>query len=303
MWVLQNNMASANMEFFTVSSQDGDFSFVLYKFGATLTSWRHNGDEKIFVSENAILDGTKAIRGGIPIVFPQFAQPLAIMPQHGFARTTVWSLHSFYSDSDSATIELVLTETENTKKVWPHNFCLRYLVKISRTGLYCQLSALNTGQETFSCHMLLHTYFRIPQIESVVISGLQSLKYIDKVLQNTLITPSDNESITISSETDRIYLTNNEKTEPYPITLTAANSYSMQILKRSYMEFTQGNQSYDIPGNVVVWNPWAQKSSTMSDLGATQYPHFVCIEPGLVSEWFDVPSNHNLVLIQELKPL
>jgi len=40
-------------------------------YGATVTSWKDaQGDEKLWVSEGAVLDGTKAIRGGVPVVFP-----------------------------------------------------------------------------------------------------------------------------------------------------------------------------------------------------------------------------------------
>lgn len=39
--------------------------------GATVTSWKDaSGDEKLWLSEGAILDGTAAVRGGIPLVFP-----------------------------------------------------------------------------------------------------------------------------------------------------------------------------------------------------------------------------------------
>jgi glucose-6-phosphate 1-epimerase len=39
--------------------------------GATITSWKSaNGTENLFLSDKAILDGTKAVRGGIPLVFP-----------------------------------------------------------------------------------------------------------------------------------------------------------------------------------------------------------------------------------------
>ena len=55
-------------------------------FGATVISWIFNGRERLFVSETAVWDGKKAIRGGIPLVFPQFGQPLKTMSQHGFAR-------------------------------------------------------------------------------------------------------------------------------------------------------------------------------------------------------------------------
>lgn len=40
-------------------------------FGATVISWKSaNGKENLFLSEKAALDGSKAVRGGIPVVFP-----------------------------------------------------------------------------------------------------------------------------------------------------------------------------------------------------------------------------------------
>lgn len=40
-------------------------------FGATVISWKdHAGNEKLWVSEAAKLDGSKPVRGGIPLVFP-----------------------------------------------------------------------------------------------------------------------------------------------------------------------------------------------------------------------------------------
>ena len=36
----------------------------VYKYGATVTSWKINNEEQLFTSSKAILNGTKAIRGG-----------------------------------------------------------------------------------------------------------------------------------------------------------------------------------------------------------------------------------------------
>ena len=48
----------------------GDRAEVLL-YGATVISWRgSNGKENLFVSEKAALDGSKPVRGGIPVVFP-----------------------------------------------------------------------------------------------------------------------------------------------------------------------------------------------------------------------------------------
>ena len=46
-------------------------SVIVHLFGATVTSWKlANGEEQLFLSEKAHLDGSKPIRGGIPLVFP-----------------------------------------------------------------------------------------------------------------------------------------------------------------------------------------------------------------------------------------
>lgn len=40
-------------------------------YGATVISWKDaSGSEKLWLSSAAKLDGTKAVRGGIPVVFP-----------------------------------------------------------------------------------------------------------------------------------------------------------------------------------------------------------------------------------------
>ena len=39
-------------------------------YGATIISWKSGGLENLFLSDKAILDGSKAVRGGIPLVFP-----------------------------------------------------------------------------------------------------------------------------------------------------------------------------------------------------------------------------------------
>ena len=41
-------------------------------YGATVTSWKSNGGktENMWLSDKAALDGSKPVRGGIPVVFP-----------------------------------------------------------------------------------------------------------------------------------------------------------------------------------------------------------------------------------------
>lgn len=67
--------------------QASETSATIHHFGATVTSWVVEGAENLFVSSKAALDGSKAIRGGIPVCFPQFG-PWKGGPQHGFARNS-----------------------------------------------------------------------------------------------------------------------------------------------------------------------------------------------------------------------
>ena len=63
----------------------GSSSLTVVPFGGTIISWIVDGQELIFVSKKAVLDGSKAIRGGVPICFPNFG-PWTYGAQHGFAQ-------------------------------------------------------------------------------------------------------------------------------------------------------------------------------------------------------------------------
>src|SRR5215207_1793611 len=70
--------------------------------GAHVTSWkRANGEEMLFLSANSRLAPGEAIRGGIPVVFPQFAN-LGSLPQHGFVRTAAWEVVEVSRDPTGA---------------------------------------------------------------------------------------------------------------------------------------------------------------------------------------------------------
>ena len=64
----------------TATLPSGDSVEVLL-YGATVTSWKSNGGqtENLWLSEKAALDGSKAVRGGIPVVFPVSLLVLILM--------------------------------------------------------------------------------------------------------------------------------------------------------------------------------------------------------------------------------
>jgi hypothetical protein len=53
-------------------------------YGATVTSWKSNGGktENLWLSEKAALDGSKPVRGGVPVVFPVSSLPHSRLRDH-----------------------------------------------------------------------------------------------------------------------------------------------------------------------------------------------------------------------------
>jgi glucose-6-phosphate 1-epimerase len=65
----QVNITHSNSAVSSVIPSGEAVEILLY--GATITSWKDaSGNEKLWLSEKAVTDGTKAVRGGIPLVFP-----------------------------------------------------------------------------------------------------------------------------------------------------------------------------------------------------------------------------------------
>ena len=90
--------------------------------GAQVLSWTPpGGADRLYLSPQAVFDGRTAIRGGIPLCFPQFAD-LGSLPQHGFARTATWSVVTERTGDDFALLTLGLADDEATRAVWPHPF-------------------------------------------------------------------------------------------------------------------------------------------------------------------------------------
>jgi glucose-6-phosphate 1-epimerase len=325
------------MDMVTLSSPAGDFSCCIYAHGATVTSWKHNGSEKIFCSSKAIFNGVKAIRGGIPVAFPQFGQPNKAMAQHGFARNSPWDVKCLYNSETSATVVFSMQENADTLSQWPYKFELNYFVTLSAENLVCELKICNTGSEAFSCHGLLHTYFAVDDIRIVSVRGLEGSSFLDKVTGGLASEVETRDGVTIGQEVDRIYSAS--AGGPLPdVEIYCGDRAMMRVAKASCLEDTadtapsatdpaadtpvnfsaqptaadeeaaagaavgEANSSVAVPTDVVVWNLWADKAAAMADMDDTEYLRFVCVEPGCVSSFIEVLPGKRLALKQVLSP-
>jgi glucose-6-phosphate 1-epimerase len=233
----------------------------VYLNGAHVTSWiPAGGREVLFMGKTATFAPGDPIRGGIPVVWPQFANT-GPLPQHGFARKTEWQLaENEESADDPSSVKLVLTDDHRTREQWPYHFRTELTVTIDDKTLAVKLAAFNTGDELFSFTAALHTYIAVADIRETAIRGFTGKWYLDKT-QGGNETKDEAKKLVISDETDRVYLKSPKKVEVED----RGNERRIEIRAAGFKD-------------AVVWNPWAEKVTGFIGLDPTDYMKMVCIE-------------------------
>src|ERR1043165_4999618 len=103
--------------------------------GAQVTSWTTgDGSERLFLSGDAVFAPDAAIRGGIPVIFPQFAN-LGPLPKHGFVRTKEWRLINARGDADAPSATFRLTDSPATRAIWSRSFVIELTVSLPPVAL------------------------------------------------------------------------------------------------------------------------------------------------------------------------
>ncbi|KAK6260598.1 Aldose 1-/Glucose-6-phosphate 1-epimerase - like 2 [Theobroma cacao] len=241
--------------------------------GGQVTSWRNEqGEELLFTSSKAIFKPPKAVRGGIPICFPQFGN-CGSLEQHGFARNKIWTIDENpppLSPNDShgkSFIDLLLKPSEEDLKCWPYSFEFRLRVSLAADGSLTQISRVrNVNGKPFSFSFAYHTYLLVSDISEVRIEGLETLDYLDNICQKERFT-EQGDAITFESEVDRVYLSTPN--------VVAVLDHER---KRTYVIRKEG-----LP-DVVVWNPWEKKSKSMVDFGADEYKQMLCVDGAAIEK-------------------
>jgi D-hexose-6-phosphate mutarotase len=230
--------------------------------GGHIMSFRPRDHEPVmWLSRHSHFKTGKAIRGGIPVCWPWFADhPMdTYKPAHGFVRAAVWSVsESEKLEDESTRLKLLIADSEETMKLWPHRFRLEIDITVSDT-LRIKLITTNTDNKPFMCGGALHSYFNISSISNIMIKGLEACPYIDKVDQGRRKVQDG--SISVRGETDRIYL----NTEDDCIIEDSVMQRRIRIAKG-------GSRT------TVVWNPWSDKARALKDFGDEEFHGMVCVE-------------------------
>jgi len=231
-------------------------------FGAQVLSWTPaGGEERLYLSPQAVFDGSTPIRGGTPVCFPQFAAE-GPLPKHGFARNRAWRVESSRAGKDYAVATLRLEDDPATRALWPHAFAAEMSVSIGGGRLDMELEVENTGDTAFSFTAALHTYLKVREVESLRIEGLRGLDYRDSAHGGTL-KKETGVGVMIDDEVDRIY-------HGAPPTLLVREDHR-----------AMGIHSENFP-DVVVWNPWEHKCAQLSDMPADGFRRMLCVEAAAV---------------------
>lgn len=230
----------------------------IYLHGAHVTSWKPaQGREVFFVSCASKFQDGVPIRGGIPVIFPQFGD--GALPKHGLVRTRDWQVARTTLGADGEVlITLRLEDDAQTRALWPHQFCLQLTVLLGPV-LTIEFVVKNTGLAPFPFQTALHTYFQVADISQTGLFGLQGAAFEDFLQAGPTV--ETREVITVDREIDRIYVN-----APDRVVLDDRGNQRKITIEKSGMNA------------MVVWNPWIEKARQLKDLGDDEYRRMVCVE-------------------------
>ncbi len=152
-------------------SADGAQAVVLLH-GAHIVSWTTpDGVERMFLSERAHYGNGESVRGGVPVVFPQFNQR-GPLPRHGFVRSREWTTGAAdQRERRCARRVRAGRRRRRPRALWPHPFALELTVRIAGPRMDIELDVQNTGDAPFSFMAALHTYLRVGDVGARNCSG------------------------------------------------------------------------------------------------------------------------------------
>lgn len=222
----------------------------IYLHGAHVTHWQPADFEPvIWMSDQAVFQKDKAIRGGIPLCAPWFAGGPSgnRTPAHGWFRITEWSIVSVQDDNGVVTVQLAVegpgaTATYDVRCADTLTLTLR----VEAAGKPLEL------EEAF------HTYFAVSDVRDIRVEGLAGCTYSDKTAGGRVSTQVG--PVTLQSETDRVFAHESTATVVDP-----GQGRSITVSKQGSL-------------TSVVWNPWASKAAAMADFGDDAWQTMVCVE-------------------------
>ena len=253
-------------QIFTIVASDGAKATV-HSQGGHVTSWVGSaGDERLYMSPNAVYQSGKALRGGVPVIFPQFSD-MGDGPTHGVARSRQWSRVDDGLTAGKGVFEIHICKNDPQFVGYECRLLLTVTVSDAVLRLTARVDSTTAdGTTAKDFGFAFHTYFGISDVANVTLGGFEDgMTYADNLKDRAIVSAAEAKAFTaIDGEVDRIY-TGVQK----PLTIRDKG------LGRDLVVGGAGLH------DVVLWNPWIEKNARLSDLPQPDgYRGFVCIEHG-----------------------
>jgi len=255
-------------------------------YGAQAHSFRCRDTEHLFQNPAADFSGLGAIRGGIPVVWPQFGtqtiEGLPKLPLHGLARVCTWKLvgtEASTANGASAIFHLrgFPTHDDAPKLVRTFNqhFLLELEVRLREKTLTHRLTICNNSpiRMPLKSVALFHNYFAVQDVTHARIEGLLGATKVDRLTNLTELESLNAKRLT--ARTDQIF----------------KNVAGAVVLFQGDQPHIKVSSDGTLP-DVVVWTPWSKSDPTYdakgagypADLREDAWRTFCCLEPGAVSK-------------------
>ena len=230
----------------------------VYMQGAHITSWQPSGQQQVlFLSGKSEFVAGKAIRGGVPISFPWFANRHdgKVGPSHGFARIQDWTLAFAALAGEDLHLTFTLAPTQLSRDLGFDHFRVAFQLSIGRS-LTMQLTVANDAEAPLVFEEALHTYFAVSDVREVTVTGLEPTGFVDKA-DNMTVKPAANAPLGFASATDRVY----SDTAAPCVIHDRPGGRDITVAK------TNSNTT-------VVFNPWKD----LADMGRDEWQKMLCVE-------------------------
>ena len=230
--------------------------------GAQIVSWIPAGDqERLYLSPLAVAGAGQAVRGGIPVVFPQFGSQ-GPLPPHGLARNRAWQWVEGAQRGGAVIGVLRLASDGATRGLWPHDFELELTLSLSGLQLDVELAVTNTGSSRFEFTSALHTYLRCGDLHRTRLGGLYGVRYLDRL--SGIEQRQEMDPFSFVGEIERVYF----DAALAPLRLSSTLS-----------PMSLHSEGFD---DVVVWNPGPDKAAALADLPDDDWLQMLCIEAACI---------------------
>lgn len=245
----------------TITSPDGA-TLTACAYGGQVLGWAPQpGQDRLWLSPASRCGGGQAIRGGVPVIFPQFSAR-GPLPKHGVARDRAWQAAEI-PDPKAALWQAHLADDEATRAIWPCSFQLDLSARATAWSLELTLQVTNTGSQPWTFAAALHTYLTV-QDDAARLTGLGG-HALEQNAQPGVIAPAPA-----------------GPAAAWPA-LEPRDVRVLDVSRPVVLEQRTGNLTLEAAGfpDRVTWNPGPGHG--LADVPAGDERHFVCCEPAVVT--------------------